>query len=321
MTDDRGAVTGAVDIGGTKIAAGAVDGRGRVLARRLMPTAPRDGFDAVMERIIDMLTGIREETGADFRGIGIGCTGPVDPVTGVIGDVEFLPGWQGCNPVERLGQTLGLDAAMENDADAAVLAEAEWGSGRGKHSIVCVTVGTGIGAGVVLNGSLYRGAGGVHPELGHHVIDCNGPRCFCGARGCWEVLARGPAMAERMRQAVPANHSSGVPLTGKLVCEMARSGDETAKAEIEREGLYLGIGVANLVTLFTPQVIALGGSVMNDADLFMPVIRETVARHCGLVDWRQTTITTTSLGSDMALIGAASAWRHRYEQQEAVESC
>jgi glucokinase len=321
MTDARVAVTGAVDIGGTKIAIGAVDARGRVLAKRLIPTAPRDGFDAVMERILGMLTEIREETGANFRGIGIGCTGPVDPVTGVIGDVEFLPGWQGCNPVERLGQAFGVDAVMENDADAAVLAEAEWGTGRGKHSIICVTVGTGIGAGVVLDGSLYRGPSGVHPELGHHVIDCNGPRCFCGANGCWEVLARGPAMVERMRQIVPVEHPSRKPFTGKLICAMARSGDETAKAEVEREGLYLGIGVANLITLFAPEVIALGGSVMNDADLFMPIIRETVARNCGLVDWRQTTITTASLGNDTALIGAGSVWRHRYQQQQAGVPC
>lgn len=315
------AVIGAVDIGGTKIAAGAVDANGRVLAKRLIPTAPRDGFDVVMERVIGMLAEIRQETGADFRGIGIGCTGPVDPVTGIVGDVEFLPGWQGCNPVDWLGRAFGIDAAMENDADAAVLAEAEWGTGRGKHSIICVTVGTGIGAGVVLDGSLYRGVGGIHPEIGHHVIDCNGPQCFCGAKGCWEVLARGPAMVERMTQAVPAGASSRKPLTSKLICAMARYGEETAKAEIEREGLYLGIGVANLVTLFTPQVIALGGSVMNDADLFMPIIRETVARSCGLVDWRQTTITTTSLGNDTALIGAGSVWRHRYEQQQAGLPC
>lgn len=305
-------IIGAVDIGGTKIAVGAVDAQGHVLAKQETPTAAADGFDAAMDRVCRMLGDVRQRAGVEFGGIGIGCTGPIDPIGGTIGDVDFLPGWEGCDPVDRLGHAFGLCAAMENDADAAVLAEAEWGAGRGKQNFICVTVGTGIGAGVVLDGVLYRGVGGAHPEIGHHVIDRTGPRCFCGADGCWEVLARGPAMVERLLHAAPADDPRRGALTAKAICDLARAGDPEAIDEIEREGIYLGIGIANLVTLFAPQVIALGGSVMNAADLLMPSIRAVVSRNCGLVDWRQTTITPVSLGEDTPLIGAAMVWRHRY---------
>jgi len=306
-------VTGAVDIGGTKISVGAVDSQGRILAKKEMPTAAVGGFSASMDRVCQMLADIRHDTGVEFCGIGIGCTGPIDPISGLIGDVDFLPGWEGCNPVDRIGQAFGVEVAMENDADAAVLAEAYWGVGQGKESIICVTVGTGIGAGIVLNGVLYRGVRGSHPEIGHHVIDRTGPRCFCGADGCWEVLARGPAMVERMLIDVPAGDPLHESLTAKLICDLARAGDHGAVAEVQLEGSYLGIGVANLVTLFAPQLIVLGGSVMNAADLFMPPIRAAVSRNCGLVDWRQTTIMPASLGSDTPLIGAGMVWRHRYE--------
>jgi glucokinase len=206
-----------------------------------------------------------------------------------------------------------LRVAMENDAVAAVLAEAEWGAGRNKKSLVCVMVGTGIGAGVVLDGSLYRGVAGSHPEIGHHVIDCSGPKCFCGANGCWEVLARGPAMVERMRNRIPGNDPQQGTLTAKSICDLARAGDATAQEEIEREGTYLGIGVANLVTLFAPDVIVLGGNVMLSVDLFMPTIKAIVHQNCGLVDSKMTTITPTSLGSGAPLIGAAAVWRRRFE--------
>lgn len=304
---------GAVDIGGTKIAAGVVDFNGRLLAHRESPTAAHEGFAAAMDRIHVMLNDASRSAGVELCGLGIGCTGPVDPRSGAIGEVEFLPGWKDCNPVRHLAEKLDLQVAMENDADAAALAEAEWGAGRNKRSVICVMVGTGIGAGIILEGVLYRGAAGSHPELGHHVIDRSGPKCFCGANGCWEVLARGPAMEERMRNRTPADRPPEDSLTAKMICELARAGDAVAKREVEREGHYLGIGVANLVTLFAPEVIVLGGSVMLSADLFMPIIQATVRQNCGLVDSKATAIVPTSLGSGGPLIGAAAVWRRRFE--------
>ncbi len=207
-------VTGAVDIGGTKIAVGAIDASGGCWAgpiRRLrpakasMPRWPGSG---------ELLDTVRASAGVELCGIGIGCTGPVDPLSGEIGQVEFLPGWQGANPVATLAGRFGVDVAMENDADAAVLGELQWGAGRGRRNLICVTIGTGIGGGIVLNGALYRGVGGAHPEIGHHVIDDSGPKCYCGARGCWEVLASGPAIAARCARAACRRISAARPADG-----------------------------------------------------------------------------------------------------------
>ena len=162
-------MTGALDIGGTKIAAAVVTAEGRILARAECPTAPERGFDDAFGRMRRMLGEAVRGAAAAIDGIGIGCTGPVDPIAGVIGDVEFLPGWKGAPIVERLAAEFGIPAAMENDADAAALAEARWGAGAGVARFIYVTISTGIGGGMVFDGKLYRGAGGAHPEVGHHV--------------------------------------------------------------------------------------------------------------------------------------------------------
>jgi glucokinase len=309
---------GAVDIGGTKIAVGLVDERGNLLDREEMPTAATEGFTESLERIARALAAVRLRTGVELRGIGIGCTGPVDPISGEIGVVEFLPGWRGANPVRALAERFGVTAAMENDADAAALAEFEWGAGRGKRNLICVTVGTGIGGGIVLNGSLYRGVGGAHPEVGHHVIDDSGPQCFCGARGCWEVLARGPAMVERVLRESP---TAGQGLTARGVCELARSGDPVAAREVAREGRYLGLGIANLITLYAPDTIALAGSVMESLDLFLPAIRAVVHDSCGLVPADRVEIAPAALGAAAPLVGAAAVWLHRHRLGRTATSC
>jgi len=305
-------VVGAVDIGGTKIAVGAIDASGQVLAKEVEATEAAGGFDAAMQRVVAMLERARERAGVELCGIGIGCSGPIDPLSGEIGSVEFLTEWQGCNPVIRLGEHFDLTAAMENDADAAALGELRWGAGRGKQHLICVTVGTGIGGGVVLNGKLYRGVNGAHPEIGHHVIEASGPPCYCGASGCWEVLARGPAIAARFVQDAPRDYPNREALTARGVCELARGGDALARREIEREGHYLGVGVANLITMFAPEVIALSGSVMNGADLFMPIIRTVVLRSCGLVPAASVELLPAALGNDAPLIGAGAVWMQRF---------
>ncbi len=308
----QNSVVGAVDIGGTKIAVGAIEASGKVLAKEVHATEPAGGFDAAMQRVTGMLEAVSARAGVELCGIGIGCTGPVNPLSGEIGSVEFLAEWRGCNPVERLASHFGLTVAMENDADAAALGELQWGAGRGKRHLICVTVGTGIGGGIVLNGALYRGVDGAHPEIGHHVIEASGPVCYCGSHGCWEVLARGPAIAARYARDAQSDDPSHGRLGARGVCELARQGDARAQLEIEREGHYLGVGIANLVTLFAPEVIALSGSVMNHADLFMPTIRAVVLRSCGLVPAARVELSPAALGNDAPLIGAGAVWTHRF---------
>jgi glucokinase len=311
MVSSNSAV-GAVDIGGTKIAVGAIDTSGRVLAKETHATEAASGFEVAMQRVAAMLESVQARAGVELSGIGIGSTGPVNPLTGEIGSVEFLADWRGCNPVDWLARRFELKVAMENDADAAALGELRWGAGRGKRHLVCVTVGTGIGCGIVHDGTLYRGVDGAHPEIGHHVIEASGPQCYCGSRGCWEVLASGPALAASYAHDAAPGAVGAEPLSARAVCELAQQGDARARRAIELEGHYLGIGIANLITMFIPEVIALSGSVMNNAEMFMKTIRATVLRNCGLVPAASVEILPATLGNDAPLIGAGAVWQHRY---------
>jgi glucokinase len=234
-------------------------------------------------------------------------------MSGAFGDVDFLPGWQGNNPVEDLAQAFSVTVALENDADAAALGEAAWGAGKGKSRLVYVTVGTGIGGGIILDGKIYRGAEMAHPEIGHHIVDPSGPLCSCGFRGCWESLATGPAMVAWLERNATTDRHYPADLTAKRVCQLAQQGDELARQAVEHETHYLGLGLANLVNLFVPDVIVLGGSVMKSAALFLDGIRKVIRQGCRFVPYEKTELAVASLGEDANLIGAARVWHHRFK--------
>ncbi|MGE5112887.1 MAG: ROK family protein [Acidobacteriaceae bacterium] len=298
---------GAIDIGGTKIAVGIVDENGQILRSMECPTDAKAGFSNAIARMSSMLRETAREAGEEITGIGIGSTGPVDPETGLIGNVEYLPGWQGENLLTALAHEFGVRVAIENDADAAALGEAFWGAGRGKRHVLYVTISTGIGAGIIIDGKLYRGVDGSHPELGHHVIDANGPLCYCGARGCWEKLASGTAIAEWYNE-----QSSSEPVTAKRIFELAAEGNALAVQSVDREAFYIGVGVANLATLFSPETIILGGSVMGSAAMLMGGIRKMIRQNCAFVPHERIEVRVASLGPYTPLIGAARVWYHRF---------
>jgi len=302
---------GAVDIGGTKIAVGVVDDNGRVLARKQAPTDP-NRYDESINEIVRMLRETAQQANTQLTGIGIGSTGPVDPMKGEFGDVDFLPGWRGKSPVRDLAQIFNLRVALENDGDAAALAEAGWGAGRNRSRLIYITVGTGIGGGIVLDGQLYRGVDGAHPEVGHQVLDPAGPPCTCGFRGCWESLAAGPAMVTWIETHAPENYAHTQGITAKKICELAQQGDEVALKAVEHEAFYLGLGLANLINLFTPDAIVLSGSVMKSANLFLERITATIGQGCRFVPAEKTQLTLASLGDDTNLIGAARVWHYRF---------
>src|ERR1700730_4399826 len=272
-------MVGAVDIGGTNIAVGIVDPEGKVLARRESETRADGPYESARDRTVAMLKALVAETGIKLQGIGIGSTGPGYPLTGEIGDVNFFPHWRGQNPVKDVQKIFGVSVAMENDADAAALGEAGWGAGKNKSRLVYVTVGTGIGAGIILDGEVYRGTAGAHPKIGHHLVDLSGPRCLCGFTGCWESLAAGPAMVEWLNRNAPPEYPR-TDLTAKKICQLAQEGDAWALRATEHESRYLGLGLANLVTMFVPDIIVLGGSVMNSAALFLDGIRAVIVSSC-----------------------------------------
>ena len=192
MANSRRAI--GIDIGGTKIAVAAVDASGNIAARKAIATEAERGFDRAVARMVEAAGQVLAEAGwarGDLSGIGVGCTGPVSAERGVINNPYTLPTWSECPIVERLEAIFHRPAFLENDADAAALGECFAGGARGQRRMVMLTLGTGVGGGVVIDGRVYRGTRGEHPELGHIPIDPAGPACYCGTRGCLEAIASG----------------------------------------------------------------------------------------------------------------------------------
>jgi glucokinase len=274
-----------------------LDRNGRILAHRESPSGPELALPEGLALIIAMLQATSREAGGELEGIGVGCTGPVDPLNGTLERIEFLPSWEGCHLTAELQEAFGVTAFLENDADAAALGELAWGAGKDAKRFIYLTISTGIGVGLVFDGRLYRGVEGAHPEIGHHVIDPSGPQCSCGAHGCWESLASGPALAAR------AGLSSAL-----AVCRAAETGDPAACLAVEQQAYYLGLGFANLITLFVPDMIAVGGGVMHSRHLFWDKILQTIRENCGLVPFEKTRLFPARLGADAGLAGAAQVW-------------
>ena len=304
-------IIGAIDIGGTKIAVGLVDDAGRLLDRRTMLTQVDLGLPNTLERIVAALKQMSALSGVSLQGIGIGCTGPIDPLTGELSPNSFLSGWEGLGLVRGLEDALHLPVAMENDADAAALAEGKWGSGKNCSSFIYITIGTGIGGGIILDGKLYRGAGGAHPEIGHQVIDPSGPTCVCGFRGCWESLASGPALARWYLEQLPRGQTLPLNFDARHVCSLAEAGSELAGQAVDRTANYIGMGLANLITIFVPERIALGGGLVISWRLFESTVLQVIRQSCGLVPYERTLVSQATLGGDTGLLGAAQAWLHR----------
>jgi predicted NBD/HSP70 family sugar kinase/putative N-acetylmannosamine-6-phosphate epimerase len=304
----RPQMIGAIDVGGTKIAVGLVDSLGQVISHVEAPSAGLMSYASALAYFAGELRRLSRQAGTDLQGVGIGLTGRVDHRSGLLTENEFFPDWSGRDLAGDLSRKLGLGVAMENDADAAALAEARWGAGRGYRIFLYVTVSTGIGGGLVIDGRLYRGTQGWHPEIGHQVVSEQATTCYCGASGCWEQMACGPALADGYHR------QGGALLTAAEICDLARRGDDAAQRAVARTGYWLGIGLANLITLFAPECIALGGGVMRSWDLFEPQVRSVIEKHCSfLVPHQMVDLLPARLGSSAPLAGAACVWLHANE--------
>jgi glucokinase len=201
----------AIDIGGTKLAAGVVDPAGTMRLRAEVPTRAAEGLEPVLGRIIGLGRELLERAAASglvVRRIGVGCAGPVDRRRGMVFNPPNLPGWERVALVERIRAALGLPTILENDANAAALGEYRYGAGRGAGSLVYYTVSTGIGGGIVLDGKVWHGLADAAGEVGHVTVRPDGPRCGCGNRGCLEAMASGPSMVRRTRAALEAGRTS-----------------------------------------------------------------------------------------------------------------
>ncbi len=305
------------DIGATKVLVGLVDEEGRVLARdRYLLGTVREP-EQVAAELASCFRRLTAQTGLSWSNVaGVGCstTGMLDLAREIIFSSPNMGPWRDVPFRALLQDAVNLPVWMEMDAYAAALGEVWRGAGAGADDFVYVVVGTGIGAGIIARGRIYRGWRGTAGEFGHTTIEPNGPLCSCGNFGCLEALAAGPAIALRAQGALLQGRRTLIRdmvankgPSAEIVFKAARLGDDVAQEIVDQMAEYLGIGLANLLHLLNPEVIALGGGVIQGgADLLLDPIRRSVARRCGSwVDLERTRIVAALLGEDAGLLGAA----------------
>lgn len=303
-----GCVAG-VDLGGTRMRVGLVDPGGKILRSIVVPSSTGLPPGANPGYLADLVEGLLAERGLDrgaLLGIGIGTTGPVDTVTGRIDNPYTLPGWSGVGLIAPLVERFGIPVRIDNDAVAAALGEYWLGRGAGSERLAMLTVGTGIGGALVIDGRPYCGARGFHPELGHQVVDPSGPACYCGASGCLEQLAAGPAIG-RAWAAVRRSRGDGVSGQGTAedLFAAGRAGDADACALISTIAGYLGLGLINVVACFAPDLIVLGGGVAQHFDLLEPGMRAALERFAGCQPPGGTGLRASALGEAAGILGGA----------------
>lgn len=312
-------LTVGIDIGGTKIAAGVVDEDGRILARHRVATAGRDA-EKVEGTVVDLVMKLRKEY--DIEAVGIGTAGFVDEKRS---RVNFAPnlGWKDEPLRAAVESSVGIPVVVENDANAAAWGECRFGAGLGRKYVVTITVGTGIGAGIVLEGSLYRGRWGAAAEFGHFCVDPGGRPCGCGNRGCWEQYASGNALVREARYLAGERRAEaealldrgdGTPegVQGLHVTQAAREGDPVALAAFDFIARWLGQGIADVTAILDPECFVIGGGVSEAGDILLAsTVRAFTESVTGKEHRTLPKIVIAKLGNAAGLVGAADLARFR----------
>lgn len=302
-----------IDLGGTRVRAGVVS-EGRLLGRSVGPSRAAEGPEAVLKQIRAVAAealsaaGIRRD---ELSALGLAAPGPLDYRRGVILNPPNLPGWDGVGVADILVESFGVPVFLENDANAAAYAEAVYGTGRGVSSLFYVTVSTGIGAGLVLDGRLYRGADGGAGELGQIVVDPAGRPCFAGRRGCLEAEASGRAMVERAREIWPERAWGGAEEVVALAASEPR-----AREIVTAAARWVGLSLGNVANLLNPAVIAIGGGVSGAGEIWWKPMREMLDRVTIPSARRGLRVERTALGDDGGILGAARLAAERLEGRE-----
>jgi len=304
----------ALDIGGTKLTAGVIAHQGEVVAHCARPTDAGASPPEMLETLLEMAEEVLPRAPAEWNGlsaIGISFGGPVDFARGRTITCHHLAGWEGIPLRELVAERAGLPVVMDNDANAAALGETVFGAAKGCRHVLYLTVSTGIGAGLILDGGVYRGADSMAGEMGHMVVAPGGPVCTCGRRGCLEAVAAGPAIAAAAREGL-AHHPESVlaatppgEITARHVAEAAES-DALAARVMAQAGEYLGMGIACAVNLINPEVVVVGGGVSRSGDLLLGPAREAVAGLAAAESTRHLRIVPGALEPLGALLGAAA---------------
>ncbi|APV44430.1 glucokinase [Dehalogenimonas formicexedens] len=330
-----------IDVGGTKVLSAVIDAYGNILADHATATRASEGFESTVASIVGCARGALEKSVMDpsgIVGVGLAVAGLIDSKQGIVRTSPNLPGWKDAPLGRRVAEALGKPVFMINDANAAAVGEQYFGAGRGSSHFVYVTVSTGIGGGLILDGKLYEGSEGFGGEIGHMVIDDKGPLCSCGNRGCWEMLASGKALEREARRSIEGgavtticsfclpdperSEGEGPPshpfayITAKAIHAAAKSGDPLTIELIDRTGYYLGVGLANIINIFNPELIVIGGGLSNMGDMLLRPAVEEAGRRAFRQSFDRVKFKIAGLGAASGVIGAAVHARQQMEHPQ-----
>ena len=313
-----------IDLGGTNIAVGIVDENCNIVRKGSVPTERKKPFEEIVKAMADLALKLAAEEGlepSDITQIGVGSPGALNKEkTGIVFASSF-PTFRNVSLLDELRKYFpNADVCVENDANAAAYGELIAGAAKGLSHVVIVTLGTGVGGGVIIDKKIFSGFNCAAGELGHMVIDMNGIPCECGRRGCWEVYASATALIKQTKEAATKNPDSAIwevvdgdleRVNGKTAFDAAEKGDKTAKEVVDKYIYYLSVGITDVVNLFQPEAVVIGGGVSKQGEVLLQPVREFIAKESYGGTLPRAEIMTAKLGNDAGIIGAAMLWQQK----------
>ncbi len=307
-----------IDVGGTNVKIALVDDNGKIIYSNSVPTYAKMGYEYTVNNIKQAIKDLMKETNttpSDIEGIGFDFPGQVDCKTGVVKLAPNIPGWVNVPIAQMIEDEFHIPTRIDNDVRCAALGELKFGAGKGCENFICITVGTGIGSGIVINGKVVRGATNAAGELGHIKLQMNGgPICGCGDTGCLEAFASGPAIVAMAQEYIKGGKSTkfremaaveGGEITPYMVAKAAEEGDPVAKRIFEIVGEYIGIGLTSVINLLNPEKVIIGGGVAESGELLLGPIRKTIKERAMVVAGNAVEIVPAQLGNSAGVIGAS----------------
>ena len=303
-----------IDVGGTNVKIALVDDKGSILYSNSVPTRAEMGYEYTVNNIKQAIRDLMSETKVTgIEGIGFDFPGQIDYKNGIVRLAPNIPGWVNIPIAKIIEDEFKIPTRIDNDVHCAALGELNFGAGKGCENFICMTVGTGIGSGIVINGKLVRGASNAAGELGHIKLQMHeGPLCGCGDHGCLEAFASGPSIVAMAEEYILGGKStkfrelaSGGEITPFIVAEAAKQGDPVARRIFARIGEYIGFGLSSVVNLLNPKKIIIGGGVADAGDILLDPIKETIKKRAMVVAGSAVEIVPAKLGNTAGVIGAS----------------
>ena len=304
-----------IDVGGTNVKIALVNDKGNIIYSNSIPTRAEMGYEYTINNMKEAIAELIKETKSDkksIEGIGFGFPGQIDYKKGVVRLAPNIPGWVEVPIAEIMEKEFGIPTRVDNDVRCAALGELNYGAGIGCENLICITVGTGIGSGLIINGKLVRGTSNAAGEIGHIKLDMHGgPLCGCGDRGCLEAFASGPSIVAMAEEYIKGGKSTkyrelaNPDITPYIVSEAAKQGDPVAKRIFTIVGEYIGIGLASVVNLLNPEKIIIGGGVAAAGDLLLNPIKENLIKRAMPIAGSAVEIVPAQLGNSAGVIGAS----------------